>query len=73
MCKTGIAGWIRRSLLWLRAQVLGIMAGMDQKDCFAVGWLLVTLHLALCFFPCRQAPDALRHAGMDQMYSYVGA
>ena len=23
--------------------------------------LLVTLHLALCFFPCRQAPDALHH------------
>ena len=31
-----MAGWIRRSLLWLQAQMLGIVVGMDQKDSFYV-------------------------------------
>ena len=44
VCKTGTAGSIRRSLLWLQAQMLGIMAGMYQKDVFA-----------LIIDPCRGA------------------
>ena len=48
--------------------MLGIMAGMYHKDSYALlvdidghAWLvlMVTLHLALCFFPCRQGQDAL--------------
>ena len=38
MWKAGIAGCIRRSLLSLLAQMLGIMAGMHQKDCYKVGF-----------------------------------
>ena len=61
--KTGTAGCSRRSLLWLQAQMLGIMAGMYQKDFYAVGWFCrgrCTSRYIL--FSCRQAQDA-RHLG----------
>ena len=43
MRKTGIAGWMRRLLLWLQAQMLGIISGMHQKDCCAFGWFCSAL------------------------------
>ena len=57
--KTGTAGCSRRSLLWLQAQMLGIMAGMYQKDFYAVGWFCrgrCTSRYIL--FSCRQAHSA---------------
>ena len=45
--------------------MLDIMAGMFQKD-LLVGYLLVTTHLALYSFSCRQAQMLGISAGMEQ-------
>ena len=61
--------------------MLGIMAGLDQKDCYAVVWprfssttalvctwlvFLVTLHLALyCLFIAVGPQDAPHHGWYD--------
>ena len=52
--------------------MLDIMAGMFQKD-LLVGYLLVTTHLALYSFSCRQAQTLGISAGMEQRDSSVRA
>ena len=47
-----------------RPRMFCITTGLVRMDSYigiARLVLLVTMHLVLCFFPCRQAPDARHH------------
>ena len=55
MCLAGFTGDGTSCAVFLsvvcRPEMLGIMASLDQKDSYVLGWfLLVTVHLALCSF-----------------------
>ena len=55
-----------------QAQMLGILAGVDQKDSYAVGWfLLVTMHLALFSFVVLRPLMLDIMAGLDQTDNFL--
>ena len=57
------------SLLYRQAQMLGILAGMFQKNTYAVGWFYWLRCSSRCFLRCRQAQDA-RHHGRYEAQDY---
>ena len=65
MCTAGFTGYAAPRAVFLRcrqAQMLGILAGMEQIDSYAAGWFCLSRCTSRCIPSCcPQAPDACHH------------